>query len=142
MFESLPYIGYKELQSMNAFIKKDDKVLRRYEMIREQIVTKTSIEKVSKKYGYSSRHFYWCRKRFQESGLVGLVDRPPGPKNPYKIKPDIEKEILELRKKKLSIYEISEELKKENKGITPKSVDNILNKHHKSKKKRGRKPNR
>jgi hypothetical protein len=140
MVEQPNYIGYEELQSMSNLIGKDDKVLLRYEMIREQIATNASITSVSQKYGYNSRHFYWCRKRFQEGGIVGLVDRPPGPKEPYKIKPDVEKRILHFRKKNLSIYEISGELKKEDINITPKSVDNVLDKHHKPKKNRGRKP--
>ena len=136
------YIGYEQLRSGSNLIKEDDKVLLRYEMIREQIVTKASISSISQKYGYSPRHFYWCRERFQEDGIIGLVDRAPGPKKPHKIKPDIEKKILNLRKKKLSIYSISDELKRENIKITPKSVDNVLNKHHKPKKNRGRKPNK
>lgn len=140
MAEPSTYIGYKELQSLTNLIKKEDKVLLRYEMLREQIATKASIESISQKYGYNPRHFYWCRNRFQENGIAGLVERRPGPKNPHKIKPNIEKRILELRKKNLSIYEISDQLEKQNLKLTPKSVDNVLNKHHKSKKNRGRKP--
>ena len=142
MIAQSSYVGYKQLQNINDLIKKDDKVLLRYEMLREQIVTKATIASVSRKYGYNPRHFYWCRNRFQEYGILGLVDKRPGPKRSYKIKPEIEKKILLLRKKDLSIYDISDELKKEDIDITPKSVDNVLNKHHKPKKNRGRKANR
>ena len=134
------YIGYETLKEMSDLFKKEDKLLLKYEMLREQIATKTTVESVSKKFGYNPRHFYWCRRRFREEGILGLADKQPGPKKPYKIKPYIEKMILQFRKKNLSIYEISDELKKENIEITPKSVDTILNKHHKPKKNRGRKP--
>jgi hypothetical protein len=142
MRESASYIGYDQLKIQSDLINEDDKALLRYEMLREQIVTKENIESVSERYGYSSRHFFWCRDRFREYGLVGLVDKPPGPKRPHKIKPDVERKILYYRKKNLSIYDVSDELKKDGIDITPKSVDNVLNKHHKPKKKRGRKPNK
>ena len=136
------YIGFEELQSMSDLITEDDKVLLRYEMLREQIVTKATIKSVSNKYGYNPRHFYWCRNRFKERGIFGLVDREPGPKNPHKVTPEVERKILHFRKKDLSIYEIADELERQNVKITPKSVDVVLNKHHKPKKKRGRKSKR
>ena len=134
------YIGFEELRNISDLISQEDKVLRRYEMLREQMVTKATITSISQKYGYNPRHFYWCRDRFEKSGIVGLVDRNPGPNNPHKITPEVEKKILHLRKKDLSIYEIADELSKRNVEITPKSIDIVLNKHHKPKKKRGRKP--
>jgi transposase-like protein len=133
------YIEYETLKEMSDLFKEEDKILQKYEMLREQIATRATVKSVSEKFGYNPRHFYWCRRRFREEGILGLVDKQPGPKKPYKIKPNIEKRILQLRKKDLSIYEISDELKKENIEITPKSVDTILNKHHKPKKNRGRK---
>jgi len=56
-----------------------------------------SIEQISHRYGYTREHFYVIKKRYEDHGSQGLVDKPKGPKSNYKRTDEIEKQIIRHR---------------------------------------------
>lgn len=138
---STAYIGLNELKHIDPAFDTDDKVLIRYEMVREYLVGPQSGEKIAIRCGYSPTQLYMWAKRFSEKGILGLVDEKTGPKGPIKATEDMEQRILQLREQQdLTITEISAVLKEEGTPLGPTTVDKVLTKNGVAKKKRGRKP--
>ncbi|MDI6785296.1 MAG: helix-turn-helix domain-containing protein [bacterium] len=117
------------------FFKLQDLVQIRYEMLRESITSGKSISEICVKYNYSRERFYHFKKRFEEEGIVGLMNRRGGPKKPHKINKEIEEIIIVKRKNKgkngKNIYTIAQELKKEGIiEISAKTVERVLKKYN------------
>ena len=92
-----------------------DKAILRYEMIREHEATTQTAEEVSKKYDYSRTRFHEFKRRFIKEGktLESLSDKPYGPKEKSKLKPDVIDKIVEIREETgMSIEDIPAELEK------------------------------
>lgn len=142
--DEMSYIGLHRLAEMHPMFSFDDKDMVRYEMVREWLVTNQSAEQVAEKYNYSRSRIHVNAKRIEEVGLAGILDKKRGPKEPTKATVEIEKLVLNIRKKEnKSIDEIAKDLKeKHGISISMKTVDIILSKHKIPKKNRGRKPNR
>ncbi len=140
--DSTSYIGLHELIKMHPIFNIEDKEMVRYEMIREWVATDQSAEKVAEKYGYTRSRVHVNAKRIEKEGLAGVFNRRCGPKKPRKVTPEIEKLVIQIRKKEnKSIDEIVKDLKEKHEiSISMKTVDNILTKHKIPKKNRGRKP--
>lgn len=120
----------------------EDTNMVRYEMVREWIATDQTAEQVVKKYGYTRSRLYVNSRRIQEEGVSGVIDKKRGPKGPTKATPDVQRLIINIRKRDgKAVDEIAKELKeKHGVSISMKTVDTILSQHKISKKKRGRKP--
>ena len=138
------YIGLHELAEKHPMFSFDDKDMVRYEMVREWIITKQSAEQIAEKYNYSRSRIHVNAKRIEEEGLAGILNKKRGPKEPTKVTAEIEKLVLNIRKKEdKSIDEIAKDLKeKHGISVSAKAVDIVLTKHKIPKKKRGRKPNK
>lgn len=117
------------------FFKFQDSVQIRYEMLREGSTSGKSITEICAKYNYSRERFYHFKKRFEEEGILGLIDRRGGPKRPHKVNKEIEEIIIVKRKNKgkdeKNIYAIAQELKKEGIiEISAKTVERVLKKYN------------
>lgn len=123
-------------------VSSEDKVQWRYEMIRESSLSRDPIDKICQRYNYSRDMFFYYKGKFEAQGMMGLVDKKPGPKKPRKRTEDAEGMIIELRFKHphLNMYEIARRLKQEGFDISPRSVARTLQEHGLSLKKTKGKP--
>lgn len=122
-------------------IKADDNVSMRLKMLVEGETTKQSIENVSTKYGCASDSYYRWRKKYEESGLIGLKDKIRGPKKPSKTDQEVESDVIWYRfyYPELSMYDITREINEDRikAGKDPLSaglIGKILKEHGVSKK--------
>ena len=90
-------------------------------------------------FNYSVESLRKVWKSFQKNGIAGIQDRQKGPRGRRETTKKAEARILELREKEdLSIHEIEERLKEENKGVSYGTVNRVLKDHNLPKKKRRR----
>jgi transposase len=75
--------------SGSTFFYKLDKVQVKYEMLRAHVVDGASITAAAAAHGYSRAGFYLVHAAFEQAGMVGLIDEPPGRKGPLKLNDDI-----------------------------------------------------
>lgn len=57
----------------------------------------STIEQISKKYGYTREYFYQVFDKFKALGSQGLQDKPTGPKKNSKRTPEVTKQIVRHR---------------------------------------------
>lgn len=110
---------------------------RRYEMIRAWRISGLTQKEAAKTFNYSVENLRKVWKKLQKDGISGIQDKPKGPQGRRETTKKAEARIVELRKKEdLSIHEIEERLKKENKGVSYGTVNRVLKDHNLPKKKR------
>lgn len=84
-----------ELFREQAFFDPRDLVQVKYEMLRRVSQDGHSISQAAVSFGFSRPSFYQAQTAFEASGLAGLVPQKRGPKQGYKLTP----EILEFLRK-------------------------------------------
>ena len=136
------YLDLNRLADMHPSFTPDDPVMNRYEMIREYRATAARVVDICAKFGVSERQFHKVRRKFEEGGILALVNQKPGPKGPHKITVEVEEIILEIRRtEKLSIEALAEAmLERHQIKVSSSAIDEVLSQHRITKKKRGRKP--
>ncbi|OIQ05023.1 MAG: hypothetical protein COV98_05470 [Candidatus Altarchaeum sp. CG12_big_fil_rev_8_21_14_0_65_33_22] len=109
------YVDIKMLSEISNVLDIRDKTILRYEMIREYEATTQTAEQVGRKYGYSRTRFHEFKQRFidGEKTMESLGDKPYGPKEKSKLKPDVLDKIVEIREETgMSIHDIPDELER------------------------------
>ncbi|NCN65061.1 MAG: hypothetical protein COV98_05075 [Candidatus Altarchaeum sp. CG12_big_fil_rev_8_21_14_0_65_33_22] len=119
---------FEYMANENDFFDTNSSAQRKYEMIRAHKVDGLKVTKVTEKFGYSRPTFYSALKRFDEEGIKGLLDNPPGPKEPSKAKDKVVERILALRTENKSVYDIEDDLKKEGIDMSARNVERLLKK--------------
>jgi transposase len=71
--------------SGNPFFDAQDLVQVKYEMLRRVREEGQRVSEASATFGFSRPSFYEAQAAFEESGLVGLVPRRPGPRRAHKL---------------------------------------------------------
>jgi len=71
------------------FFQADDLLQIRYELLRAHQVGDVSVVALCRRYGVSRQTFYNLLEKFTRGGTAGLLPKPPGPKGPSKLTPDV-----------------------------------------------------
>ena len=124
-----------QLFSENEFFDAHDMVQVKYEMLRCVRVENIPIKEASKYFGFSRTAFYQIQSAFKQKGLNGLMPQKRGPKNRYKLQPEIIQfiqlkieETPSIRINKLA-YIVKEKFELD---IHPRSIIRALNSHTKN----------
>ncbi|MDD4347122.1 MAG: helix-turn-helix domain-containing protein [Desulfitobacteriaceae bacterium] len=124
----------------NDFFKESDSVQVKYELIRAKATTKKSVVEVCQECNFSRRTFYEVKKRFDDEGLVGLVDKLPGPRSRHKVDSEMEKAIIRIKREHMndSMFKVPQVFKALEEeyaekclpvNISPKTVERVLIDH-------------
>lgn len=124
----------------NGFFKESDSTQVKYEMIRSKATTKKSVVEVCQEFNFSRKTFYDARERFDEEGLVGLVDRLPGPRSRHKVDSEMEETIVRIKREhtddsRFKVPQVFQALKEEYAerclpvNISSKTVERVLMDH-------------
>ena len=71
------------------FFQADDLLQVRYELLRAHQSGDVSVVALCRRYGVSRQTFYNLLEKFVQGGTAGLLPKPPGPKGPSKLTPDV-----------------------------------------------------
>ena len=111
----------------------DDKIFytgedlqRKYEMIRAWRMYDITQEEAAHMFGYGVPNFKRLWKRYREEGILGLLNRTPGPKSRRGTTEELRERILELREQDMNIYEIADAITKQNIPISYGTVNRVL----------------
>lgn len=127
---------FKDMANESNFFDADSSAQRKYEMIRAHKVDGLKVTNAAERFGYSRPTFYTALNRFNKEGIEGLLDKPPGPRGPSKAKDEVVERIVVLRRENKSVYDIENDLKKENIDMSARNVERVLKKKGGFKKKR------
>lgn len=79
-------------------VNPNDSAFWKMAMLFEAAFTQGStIDQISRKYGYTREYFYQVLDRLKSLGSQGLQDRPTGPKKNSKRTPEVTKEVVRHR---------------------------------------------
>ena len=92
-----------ELFLSNEFFDPNDLLQVRYEMIRRHRVDKVTVKETTQRFGVSRVTFYQVAGTYDRKGLIGLVPKKPGPKNPHKCTEEIIDYIKQRRSQKSDV---------------------------------------
>jgi transposase len=108
------------------FIEPGNPKQRLYEALRAVFVDELKVREAAEKFGYSPGTLNVLISHFR-AGKLGpfFIESKPGPKTRPKRDP-VRDTVLDLRKKNLSIYDISRILKEKKHHLSPRSVWEIL----------------
>ncbi|RJP32375.1 MAG: hypothetical protein C4536_06360 [Actinobacteria bacterium] len=113
-------------QLARAFLEPANSTHRQYEALRAYFVDGYSAEEVADRFGYTPGSFrVMCTRFRQNPGREFFLPTRRGPGTAPK-RDKLTERVVELRKRNLSIYDISRELSEEGKRIAPSSVHEIL----------------
>jgi transposase len=73
----------------NEFFDSRDLVQVKYEMLRRVRVDKSPVSQSAQAFGLSRPSYYQAQAAFAEAGLAGLVPEKRGPKQGYKLTPEV-----------------------------------------------------
>ncbi len=109
-----------------VFLEPTNSTHRQYEALRSYFVDGLSVEEVADRFGYTPGSFrVMCTKFRQNPDREFFLPARRGPKEAPK-KDRLTERVVSLRKRNLSIYDISRELSEEGKRIAPSSVHEVL----------------
>ena len=77
----------------NDFFDPTDMIQVKYEMLKEVTKNGKSISEAATDFGFSRTAFYHIKEVFDKKGLIGLAPEKKGPKNPYKLTSEIQRDI-------------------------------------------------
>jgi len=108
----------------DAFLSPQNSNHRQYEALRAYFVERLPAREVAKRFGYTVGSLHQLVHQFRQDPQRQFFAEPSRPG----VKPDdaVGRCIVQLRKQNLSIYDISEALKKENIQRSPVAVANVL----------------
>lgn len=112
----------------NFFLHPRDPMQKRYEILRASFVEEVKAEEVAGRYRCSIHTVYALLKQYKKTKenvqfFLPLKQGPKGHRSPIE---NLKEQIINLRKKNYSIYEIEETLTRQGHGITPKTIHFIL----------------
>ncbi|HJH26887.1 MAG TPA: hypothetical protein C5S37_08985 [Methanophagales archaeon] len=104
---------------------------KRYEMVRELILSSKPRAEICAKYGYTRKTGNEYLRAWHEKGWEGLMDKSRGPKTKSKRTQEVEKRIVDMRFRnpEKDMYEIAKTLKSEGYEISARSVARVLSEH-------------
>jgi transposase len=79
------------------FLRLDDPVQVRYEMLRAHFVGGVSALAAARLFGCSRQTFYTAARAFRQGGLPALAPGKRGPKAPHKVTPAVVRHVLRRR---------------------------------------------
>ena len=101
---------------------------RQYEALRAYFVEGLPSAEAAKRFGYSKGSFQVLCSKFRNNPHKNFFLTPTkGPKSSPK-RDSLHDDVIKLRKQNLSVYDISEALKKEGNRLSPAAIDKILKK--------------
>jgi hypothetical protein len=108
----------------NAFLTPENSNHRQYEALRAYFVERLPASEVAKRFGYTVGSLHQLVHQFRQNPQRRFFAEPTRPG----VKPDdaVRRHIIQLRKQNLSIYDISEALKKEDLQRSPVAVAGVL----------------
>lgn len=108
----------------NAFLTPENSKHRQYEALRAYFVEQLPAREVAKRFGYTVGSIHQLVHQFRQDPKRQFFAEPSRPG----VKPDdaVRRSIVQLRKQNLSIYDISEALKKEGIQRSSVAVGNVL----------------
>lgn len=108
----------------SAFLSPQNSNHRQYEALRAYFVERLPAREVAKRFGYTVGSLHQLAHQFRQNPQRQFFAEPSRPG----VKPDdaVRRCIVQLRKQNLSIYDISETLKKESIQRSPVSVASVL----------------
>lgn len=113
-----------------AFFDAADQVQVKYEMLRGVNVLGKTVTQVCQEAGYTRDIYYEAERRFNEEGVLGLVDRKTGPKGPSKVTTSLEDDIAAIKRANpdLECAGVQRELLLKHPGleITVKTITRVL----------------
>lgn len=107
-----------------AFLSPQNATHRQYEALRAYFVEDLPAANVAERFGYTVGSFHQLAHQFRQNPQRQYFAEPPRPG--VKADDTVRQLIVQLRKQNLSIYDISEALKKEDIQRTPVAVSNVL----------------
>jgi len=108
----------------NAFLTPQNSNHRQYEALRAYFVEQLPASEVAERFGYTVGSLHQLVHQFRQNPQRQFFAEPP--RRGVKSDDVVRRQIIQLRKQNLSIYDISEALKKENIQRSPVSVANVL----------------
>jgi hypothetical protein len=108
----------------NVFLSPQNATHRQYEALRAYFVERLPAAEIAKRFGYTVGSLHQLVHQFRQSPDRQFFAKPSRPG----VKPvdAVRQQIIELRKQNLSIYDISEALKKDNIQRSAVAVANVL----------------
>jgi transposase len=112
-------------------LRRDDAVLKRYEMVRARLVEGRKVMDICRSFSTTLPTLYKWIHRFEEGGMLSLADKRNPPKNPNRTPEEVEEEIVSLRRGDSwrSSYEIAEILEGRDMKVDPRTVQRVLKRH-------------
>src|SRR2546428_12116177 len=92
-----PHAVKSELFQDSDFFDPRDLVQVKYEMLRRARVEKNPVSRAADTFGFSRPTFYQAQADFERSGLVGLVPQKRGPREAYKLTPEVMEFVEQCR---------------------------------------------
>ena len=92
-----------ELFQQSDFFDPRDKVQVKYEMLRAVFVDGLNVSLASWQHGYSRESFYTAAEALREQGIPGLADGKRGPKQAWKLTPEVQQLLVRELEKDPSI---------------------------------------
>lgn len=109
------------------FLEPSNSTHRQYEALRAYFVDRTPQKKIAGRFGYTLNSFRVLCCRFKKSsGKQFFVKPSKGPLKKVDKAEELRGKIISLRKRNLSIYDISSTLKADGKSLTPPAISTIL----------------
>lgn len=108
-----------------------DPLQTRYELVRELNLSSKPKEITANKYGLSRIMAYHYERAWNQRRWDGLKGKKKGPKTKSKRKPEVEKEIINIRFRQpcKDMYEITDVLREKGYDISSRSVSRVLSEH-------------
>ncbi len=111
----------------NFFLRPQYPMQKRYEILRAYFVEELNAEKIANRYTCSIHTVYALLKQYKKEEAVNFfLPLKQGPKGHRFHIENLKEQIINLRKRSYSIYEIEETLNREGQQITPKTIHLIL----------------
>jgi len=117
-------VKYWIMDVVQAFLTPQNSNHRQYEALRAYFVERLPGPEVARRFGYTVGSLYQLVHQFRQDPRRRFFAEPPRPG----AKPDgaVRQQIIRLRKQNLSIYDISDALKKEDIQRSPVAVASVL----------------
>ena len=110
------------------FLEPSNSTHRQYEALRAYFVEELPSAEVAQRFGYTAGSFQVLCSKFRKNPHRNFFAAPSkGPRSAPK-GDSLRDVVVRLRKQNLSVYDISEALKKEGKRLSPAGIDKILKK--------------
>lgn len=109
-------------------LRADDEAVVDLVMLIEGETSGRDLEEVLRQFSRSRSTYYEKLRRFRESGLEGLLARPPGPKGPWRRPLEVVRFVVttRLRHPERSAAAIADELARLGHGVSIRSVERTL----------------